>query len=262
MGPEVMTNYKESEALERKTLPVLGAEIDVVDYRSAIAAIQSWASRHESRYVCICNAHSIVTTVLDPEFFLVVNGASLATPDGSPVAWMMRQLGARSQERVNGPDLMWLYLKEAALRNESIYLYGSGEETLRQLRKVIADEMPSLKIAGMYSPPFRDLTDVEAESVVRNINASGACTVWVSLGCPKQEKWMAANQGKVNAVMIGVGAAFDYHAGIVKRAPRWMQQSGMEWFYRLVQEPKRLFKRYLVTNTLFVVCAIRQLLKK
>lgn len=262
MGPTVMANYKENGALERKTLAVLGAQIDVVDYRSAIALIQDWASRHESKYVCICNAHSVVTTVLDSEFFSVVNGASLATPDGSPVAWMMRRLGVRSQRRVNGPDLMWLYLQEAALRDESIYLYGSSEETLLKLHKVMIDEMPSLKIAGMYSPPFRDLTEAEAESVVRNINASGAGTVWVSLGCPKQEKWMAANLGKVNAVMIGVGAAFDYHAGVLKRAPRWMQQIGMEWFYRLVQEPKRLFKRYLVTNTLFVVYAIRQLVKR
>lgn len=243
----------------RKTVSVLGAYIDVVDYRTAVERIQKWASDHESQYVCICNAHSVVTTTLDPEFFDVVGNAAMVTPDGSPVAWMMRQMGIKAQERVNGPDLMWLYFYEAAKRSESVYLYGSSEATLKKLTETLMNKLPGLQIAGHHSPPFRELTEEEDMNVVSRINASGAGTVWVSLGCPKQEKWMAAHKGKVSAVMIGVGAAFDYHAGTITRAPLWMQERGLEWLHRLCSEPRRLWRRYFVTNTLFVVGAIRQL---
>ncbi|MDP2881246.1 MAG: WecB/TagA/CpsF family glycosyltransferase [Azonexus sp.] len=244
----------------RRTTNVLSAPIDALDWKTATGRIREWADRRVSRYVCICNAHSVVTAGQDAEFGRVVAEADMATPDGAPVAWMLRKLGVAGQQRINGPDLMWKYCEQAAQGSESIFLYGSTEETLDILLARMREVFPGLKVAGAISPPFRALTAAEQAVDVERINASGAGTVWVSLGCPKQEKWMAAHRGKINAVMIGVGAAFDYHAGTISRAPLWMQRNGLEWFHRLCSEPGRLWKRYLVTNTLFVVLAIRQLL--
>ncbi|EHR70155.1 exopolysaccharide biosynthesis protein, WecB/TagA/CpsF family [Burkholderiales bacterium JOSHI_001] len=244
----------------RHTLPVLGAPIDVVGWDSALARLADWAARHESRYVCICNVHSVVTASGDPSFMRSLAGADMATPDGAPVAWMLRRLGATGQPRVSGPDLMLAYCQAASERGESIFLYGSTPQTLETLQLRLRERWPALKIAGAISPPFRPLTDAEDQAHVRAINASGAGTVWVSLGCPKQEHWMAQHRGCVNAVMVGVGAAFDFHAGTVARAPAWMRDNGLEWLHRLLSEPGRLWKRYLVTNTLFIVRALRQLL--
>ncbi|MCB1959206.1 MAG: WecB/TagA/CpsF family glycosyltransferase [Rhodocyclaceae bacterium] len=238
---------------------VLTAPIDALTWEEAIGRIQHWADAFESRYVCISNVHSVVTAGQDAAFGRVLHEADMATPDGAPVAWMLRKLGHRGQQRINGPDLMLRYCEEAAGRNEAIYLYGGAPETLDVLQRVLLERFPGLRIAGAYSPPFRALTDEEDAEVVRQINDSGAGTVWVSLGCPKQEKWMAAHRGRINAVMIGVGAAFDYHAGTIQRAPLWMQRNGLEWLHRLASEPGRLWKRYLVTNTLFVLGAVRQL---
>jgi N-acetylglucosaminyldiphosphoundecaprenol N-acetyl-beta-D-mannosaminyltransferase len=246
--------------VNRRTILILGTPIDVLEWETAIVRINGWARANESRYVCICNVHSVVTTRYDPIFEQVVNDADMATPDGEPVAWMLRRFGVPLQRRINGPDLMWRYCAEAATRGESIYLYGSTPETLQILEHRLDKTFPGLRIAGSWSPPFRALTEEEDEADVARINASGAGTVWVSLGCPKQEKWMAAHRGRINAVMIGVGAAFDYHAGTTARAPSWMQRSGLEWLYRLLSEPRRLWKRYLVTNTLFIFLATRQLL--
>ncbi len=246
--------------LLKQTVQVLRAPIDAITWPEALTRIANWAAARDSRYVCICNAHSVVTAGQDPAFGAVVGQADMATPDGAPVAWMMRKLGFANQQRINGPDLMWKYCAEAAQRNESIYLYGGTEETLTVLQAKLAAAFPTLRMAGAYSPPFRALTSAEDAAVVERINASGAGTVWVSLGCPKQELWMAAHRGRIQAVMIGVGAAFDYHAGTIQRAPLWMQNAGLEWLYRLVSEPRRLWKRYLVTNTLFIAGAARQLL--
>ncbi len=246
----------------KQTVKVLRAPIDAVSWPDALARIATWAASRDSRYVCICNAHSVVTAGQDPAFGTVVAQADMATPDGAPVAWMMRKLGFPTQQRINGPDLMWKYCAEAAVRNESIYLYGGTEETLAILQTKLASTFPTLQVAGAYSPPFRALTPAEDAAVVERINASGAGTVWVSLGCPKQELWMAAHRGRIQAVMVGVGAAFDYHAGTIQRAPLWMQNAGLEWLYRLVSEPRRLWRRYLVTNTLFIAGAARQLLTR
>ena len=244
----------------RRTLPVLGAPIDVVGWDSALARLAGWAARRESRYVCICNVHSVVTASRDADFMRTLAGADLATPDGAPVAWMLRRLGATGQPRVSGPDLMLAYCQAASERGESIFLYGSTQQTLEALQQRLRERWPALRIAGAISPPFRHLTDEEDEADVRAINASGAGTVWVSLGCPKQEHWMARHRGRVHAVMVGVGAAFDFHAGTVARAPAWMRNNGLEWLHRLLSEPCRLWKRYLVTNTLFILRALRQLL--
>lgn len=246
----------------RITVPVLQASIDVVRWNTALSCIAEWAANRESRYVCICNAHSVVTAGQDPAFGQVVAQADMVTPDGAPVAWMIRKLGFKDQQRINGPDLMWKYCAQAAQRSESIYLYGGTPETLELLQQRLAQAFPGLKVAGAYSPPFRTVTVEEDDAAVARINASGAGTVWVSLGCPKQEMWMAAHRGRINAVMIGVGAAFDYHAGTIQRAPLWMQHAGLEWLHRVASEPRRLWRRYLVTNTLFVLGAAWQLVAR
>ncbi|MDH3360272.1 MAG: WecB/TagA/CpsF family glycosyltransferase [Desulfobulbaceae bacterium] len=247
---------------KRVTVSVIGALIDAISWEAVLAKLGDWSSCHDSRYVCICNVHSVVTASQDVKFGRVVSGADIATPDGAPVAWMMRRLGHVEQQRINGPDLMWRYCELVQARAESIFFYGSSEETLTALKVQLLASFPALKIAGMISPPFRLLTSEEDAAIIEQINASGAGVVFVSLGCPKQELWMAAHRGSVHAVMIGVGAAFDYHAGTIKRAPIWMQDFGLEWLHRLVSEPRRLWKRYLVTNTLFVFGAARQLMKK
>ena len=293
---------KKSRTLVRKSAPVLGVGIDAISWEDALSRIAAWSGAYESRYVCICNVHSVVTASRDVEFGRVVNQADMATPDGAPVAWMLRRLGHAGQQRINGPDLMWRYCEvlqemecragrhceersDAAIamtevvgdglprfaRNDgdgdaawtdraSIFLYGSSEQTLATLKAKLLAAFPALNIAGAISPPFRTLTEDEDAAIVAQINASGAGVVFVSLGCPKQELWMAAHRGRINAVMIGVGAAFDYHAGTIQRAPKWMQDCGLEWLHRLASEPGRLWRRYLVTNTLFVLGAARQLL--
>jgi N-acetylglucosaminyldiphosphoundecaprenol N-acetyl-beta-D-mannosaminyltransferase len=254
-----MTAMTFSAMNNRMTEDVLGMPIDVVEWQQAIDRIDAWAQARESRYVCITNVHSVVTGTQDEEFGRILKAADMVTPDGAPVAWMLRRLGHRTQERINGPDLMRRYCAQAARRFDSIFLYGSTPETLARLKAVLLHDYPGLKIAGEYSPPFRTLTAEEDQAAVDMINASGAGTVWVSLGCPKQEKWMASHRGRVRAVMIGVGAAFDYHAGTIQRAPVWMQRCGLEWFHRLCSEPRRLWKRYYTTNTAFVWGAARQL---
>lgn len=241
----------------RKTVKVLAADIDVITWGQAVSRIASWSKVHQSAYVCICNVHSVVSATQSAEFESIINQADMATPDGAPVAWVIRRKGEPSQERINGPDLMWKYCAHAESTGESIFLYGGMQSTLDILRDKLALHFPKLKIAGMYSPPFRPLTAEEDQSVINQINQSGAGTVWVSLGCPKQEKWMAEHKGKINAVMVGVGAAFDYHAGTIVRAPLWMQKNGLEWLHRLCSEPKRLWKRYLVTNSLFIFHVVK-----
>jgi N-acetylglucosaminyldiphosphoundecaprenol N-acetyl-beta-D-mannosaminyltransferase len=247
---------------ERRTDGVIGSAIDVLGWDEAIERLGAWSREHSSRVVCICNAHSLVTARQDPAFAQVLREAEMCTPDGAPVAWMLRRLGHAGQARINGPDLMGRYCAWAAGRGESIYLYGGSEETLALLQQRLHAAFPALRVAGAYSPPFRALSEAEDAAAVAAINASGAGTVWVSLGCPKQELWMQAHRGRVRAVMLGVGAAFDYHAGTIRRAPPWAQRAGLEWLHRLLSEPRRLWRRYLVTNTLFVLAAARQLLSR
>jgi N-acetylglucosaminyldiphosphoundecaprenol N-acetyl-beta-D-mannosaminyltransferase len=241
---------------------VLNAMIDVITWPDALQTIHSWASRHESRYVCVCAVHSVVTATQDPEHERIINEADLACPDGAPVAWILRRLGHSRQQRINGPDLMLKYCEQAASRGESVFLYGGAAETLERLQAALRKRFPKLKIAGAISPPFRALTVAEDDEIVATINASKAGTVWVGLGCPKQERWMAAHRHRVQAVMIGVGAAFDYHAGTIKRAPPWMQNHGIEWLHRMASEPRRLARRYLQTNSIFLFKALHQLARR
>lgn len=219
----------------------------------------TWAQARESRYVAICNVHVVVSASRDAVYREVINGSDMATPDGAPVAWMLRRLGFAGQSRISGPDLMWALCERAAQENLPIYCYGSTDATLGLLEARLRAAFPDLHTT-MESPPFRALTAEEDAATVERINASGAGIVFVGLGCPKQERWMAEHRGRINAVMIGVGAAFDFHAGTVRRAPAWMRDNGLEWLHRLASEPGRLWKRYLVTNTLFIIGAARQLL--
>lgn len=248
-----------NERTARHTLPVLGVPIDVIDMAGTIARISAWGRAGESRVACICNVHSVVTASRDASFMQVLAAADIATPDGAPVAWMLRRQGAASQRRISGPDLMLEYCAHAAASGEPIYLLGSTDDTLCRLRENLLARWPDLHLAGACAPPFRDLTPDEDEAIVAAVNASSARTLWVSLGCPKQERWMAAHRGRIRMPMIGVGAAFDFHAGTLLRAPRWMRDSGLEWLHRLACEPRRLWKRYLRTNSIFIAAALRQL---
>jgi len=238
---------------------VLDTHIHAIDWDEILHCMSEWASRRESRVICICNVHSVVTASRDKRFANTLEQADLATPDGAPVAWMLRRFGHPHQERINGPDLMERYCALAAHRGEPIFLYGSTDMVLGKLVESLRQRFPGINIVGAISPPFRALSDSEDRETVDAINASGARTVWVGLGCPKQEDWMMAHRGQIHATMIGVGAAFDYLAGTVKRAPRWMQRSGLEWAYRWWKEPRRLTGRYLVTNSVFLAMATRQL---
>jgi N-acetylglucosaminyldiphosphoundecaprenol N-acetyl-beta-D-mannosaminyltransferase len=241
---------------------VMGAFIDTLSWDQVTAKIIAWGAAHESRYVCACNVHSVVTTTSDPELRAAVNGSDMTTPDGAPIAWACRHLGYPLQERISGPDLMWRYLREAERLGQSVYFYGSTENSLSKLQGALTANFPDLKIAGMKSPKFGALSESEDEADIQAINATGANVLFVGLGCPKQEKWMASHRGRVQSVMIGVGAAFDFHSGTIKRSPMWMQHLGLEWLHRLLSEPRRLFKRYLTTNTRFVIGISHQLASK
>lgn len=245
----------------RRTLPVIGTSIDVACWGDALNTLMRWATQRESRAVCLCNVHSVVTARSDARFHATLASADMALPDGAPVAWLMRSLGRAQQKRIAGPDLMWQACAAAAERGQPIFLYGASPHTLNRLQRVLRERYPRLQIAGAISPPYRTLTTQEDEAVVDVINASGAGLVWVGLGCPKQEQWMVSHRGRIYATMVGVGAAFDYIAGTQQRAPLWMQRAGLEWLYRLASEPRRLWKRYLVTNSLFIVAALGQWLR-
>jgi N-acetylglucosaminyldiphosphoundecaprenol N-acetyl-beta-D-mannosaminyltransferase len=237
---------------------ILDTFVDSLSLTEALEKSSEWAQSPRARTVHFCNVHSLVTASVHPAFAQSCRDADLILPDGSPVAWMLRVLGYPAQKRISGPDFMWLYCAAMQERNGSVYLYGNKQTTLEKLANVLHETFPQLRIAGMLSPPYRTLTNDEDERIVNEINASGAQVVFVSLGCPKQELWMMAHRGRIHAVMLGVGAAFDYHAGTVQRPPLWVQNSGLEWFCRLTQEPKRLWKRYLIANAIFTFRAFGQ----
>lgn len=247
---------------ERITGNVLGAAIDVVELPAAVERILAWAHSHESRYVVAANVHVVVSASRDPAYRCVINGADMATPDGAPVAWLLRRQGFPNQARISGPDLMWALCERGGREGALVYLFGSTRSTLQTLVERLETAFPAMQIVGVESPPFRQMTEEEERATVERMNRSRAGIVFVGLGCPKQEQWICAHRGRVNAVMIGVGAAFDFHAGVVRRAPRWMQRHGLEWLHRLGSEPRRLWKRYLVTNALFIIGAMRQLLRR
>ena len=230
------------------TCEIMGVNIVVTDMEKTVRLLEEKLEDWRGKYICVANVHTTVTAHDDPTYQAVQNGAVMALPDGGPLSKFSREQGYVDAARVTGPDLMKEMLKESAGKHYRHYFYGSTQETLDILKATIEKNYPGAVIAGMYSPPFRPLTPEEDASVIRRINETKPDFVWVGLGAPKQERWMAAHEDKVQAVMVGVGAAFDYEAGNIRRAPMWMQRHNLEWLYRLMQDPKRLFKRYLTTN--------------
>ena len=237
---------------------VLRVNFNVASPGKTVAFIRKNINRLRGKYVTLCNVHTTVTAYEDENYRRVQNAAVLTLPDGAPIAKIQKLRGFRDAQRVAGPDLMeWMF--EATMDGRlSHYFYGSTEETLDLLEKNLNRKYPGINIRGMYSPPFRALTPEEEAADIERINASGADLIWIGLGAPKQELWMARNAGKLNGLMLGVGAGFNFHAGTVKRAPKWVQRIGMEWLHRLLQEPKKLFKRYFVTNTKFFIYLLKE----
>ncbi len=239
---------------------VLSSLVNVTSYAAAANSVSGWACNSESCYVCIANVHVVMEAWDSRAFREVVNRADLVTPDGMPLVWMMRLKGVRNQQRVYGPTLMLHVLEAAAREKIPVGFYGGTPEVIELLVEQMQSRFAGLNVAFAVSPPFREMSRQEDLEVVEQINSSGARILFVGLGCPKQEIWMAEHKGKVNAVMLGVGAAFDFHAGVKRQAPAWMQRAGLEWLFRLFTEPRRLWKRYLYHNPRFLVLAIYDLL--
>lgn len=240
---------------------ILGSRIDATSYTDACDRIQAWATTKTSGYIIAANVHVVMTAYWNRTFQSIVNRAALVTPDGMPLVWGLRWLGISEQPRVYGPDLMLAWCDRAARVGLPLYLYGGTPTMLEKLKHRLEAEFSGLNIVGTHAPPFRSLSEEEEARDRQQIVASGAAVVLVGLGCPKQELWMARQQDKLPAVMMGVGAAFSFHSGEVTQAPRWMMARGLEWLYRLMAEPGRLWKRYLLSNPAFICLFGLQLIK-
>ena len=238
---------------------VLGVGVMPTTLDQAVATLERWRDEGRRDYVCCVSVHGIVTAQRDPLVRDALNRAGLATEDGVPLVWWSRWTGAPRARRVCGPDLLEEMCERAGARGHRHYFYGGTPETVELLVTRLRQRYPALTIVGHRSPPFRPLTDEEDAAVVTEINATMPDYVWIGLGMPKQEKWMASHVGRVEAVaLLGVGAAFDFSAGTKLRAPRWMQRTGLEWLFRLICEPRRLARRYLIDNLLFIGYAFLQ----
>lgn len=231
---------------------VFGLDLSVGSFQAHVAAISAMGKEHRSAYVCCVNVHMCMEAQGDPKFAAVVNGADLATADGMPILKSLNKFAGANQERVAGNDLMPAVMAAAEKQGLSIFFHGGEQAVLNAIVARAATEFPGLHIAGTYSPPFRQATDEERAIEVERIMASGANIVMVSLGCPRQEWWMATMKDRLPVVMLGVGGAFLLYAGVDTRAPQWMRNASLEWLYRLWLEPGRLWKRYLITNTAFM----------
>ena len=246
-------------AVQSGRVDVLGVGISAISLDGAVDEIMRWIDDGERHYVCVTNVHTVMECQHDEELRRIHNASGLTTPDGMPIVWCAKRAGALGVTRVYGPDLMLALSKPLAESRRSVFLYGTMPRTLELLSARLTSQFPGLRIAGSYAPPFRPLTAVEDADVVRRINNSGADVVWVGLGAVKQEYWMAEHRESLQAcALIGVGAAFDFHAGVIRQAPLWMQRHGLEWFYRLCREPRRLWRRYLSTNPAFVLGVLRR----
>lgn len=243
------------------SINLLGVRISSLNLPEAVQRILQAVQRRDKGYVCVCGAHGLVDCQTDPELKQVFNGAFLATPDGMPLVWELHRRGHPQAGRVYGPDLMlelFAQGQQAGLRH---FLYGATPQTLEKLRCGLLRKSPEALIVGSYAPPFRPLTEAEERDTARMINQTAADIVWVGLSAPKQERWMARMRDRLEApVLIGVGAAFDFHAGNIPQAPTWMQQAGLEWLFRLAAEPRRLWRRYFrVVPTYLYLLALQRL---
>ena len=242
-----------------KRVNVLGVGVSAVSMQQALDTIAGWVEAREPHYVCVSGVHGVMESHRDETLRRIHNAAGLVTPDGMPLAWLGRAFGGAHVQRVYGPDLMLACCSAFAARGYRHFFYGGAAGVPERLAARLGERIPSLEVAGCYSPPFRALTADEDDALVRQINDSAADIVWVGLSTPKQERWMHAHVARLAApALIGVGAAFDFHAGMKRQAPRWMQRSGMEWLFRLATEPRRLWRRYLRNNPEFVVRVLVQ----
>jgi N-acetylglucosaminyldiphosphoundecaprenol N-acetyl-beta-D-mannosaminyltransferase len=259
----IATSAASADAPLPPAVDVLGVPLALTDYERTIDWMDATIASRGRGYICVAAVHTVMACQEDDELRAAVLGSSLTVPDGQPLVWAMNALGHELPHRVYGPDLMAHYCERAALTGARMFLYGGrDQDALVQLGLNLRSKYPGLNIVGGYVPPFRPLTAEEEDAVVREINGSAADVVWVGIGVPKQEKWMASMRDRLETpVLVGVGAAFDFHAGLVPQAPDWMQSTGLEWLYRLAQEPRRLWRRYLRYNPRFVVGFLRQWLR-
>ena len=244
------------------SLHILGMRLDATSYHDAAQRILGWARAGESRYLCAASVNNVMEAHDSRDFLRIMNEADLVTPDGMPLVWGLRMLGAREATRVYGPDLTPVVLAAAQREGIPVGFYGASQGTLERLFTVVRRRYPDLEIAYAFAPPFRPLAPNEDAAVTRRIRNSGARILFVGLSTPKQERWMAAHRGRVLAVMLGVGAAFDFLAGVKPQAPLWVRDSGLEWLFRLACEPRRLGRRYLKHNPRFAALFALQLLEQ
>jgi N-acetylglucosaminyldiphosphoundecaprenol N-acetyl-beta-D-mannosaminyltransferase len=250
-----------TSSLKHKRVNVLSVGVSAINMTQALDIIGGWITHRQPNYVCVTGVHGVMESQRDESLRHIHNTAGLVTPDGMPLVWLSRLQGRRHVGRVYGPDLMLELCERSVSKGYRHFLYGGSEEALEQLASNLQQRFPGLQVVGKYSPPFRPLTDEEDNQVVQMINETNPDIVWVGLSTPKQERWMASHMRRLTApVLLGVGAAFDFHAGLKKQAPQWMQRSGLEWLFRLATEPRRLGPRYLVNNPLFVLLVLKQML--
>jgi N-acetylglucosaminyldiphosphoundecaprenol N-acetyl-beta-D-mannosaminyltransferase len=241
---------------------VVGVPLAIIDYEETLRTIDAMVAERRPGYICACNVHTVMASHEDGELrAALASPYALNVPDGQPLVWAINALGHPLTDRVYGPELMARACARAAQNNHRLYLYGGRDsDALVQLGANLRRRFPGVNIVGGYAPPFRPLSAEERAAVVEEINEAEPDVVWVGIGVPKQEKWMAAMRADLEApVLVGVGAAFDFHAGLVPQAPPWLQRRGLEWAYRLVHEPRRLWRRYLRYNPRFVAAFARQL---
>jgi N-acetylglucosaminyldiphosphoundecaprenol N-acetyl-beta-D-mannosaminyltransferase len=238
---------------------VLGVHVDATNLMDGTVQVMRWIAENKRTYVCVTGVHGIMESQRHPDLRLVHNLAGMVTPDGMPLVYISRAAGHPDCGRVYGPDLMLKICRESLLHGYRHFFFGTTPKTLSRLTSRLRERFPGLQIAGTYAPPFRALTDSERADAVARMNESAAHIIWVGLSTPKQERWMAEYRPYLEApVLIGVGAAFDFHAGTVRQAPAWMQQLCLEWLFRLLIEPRRLWKRYLLNNPLFILALAKQ----
>jgi len=249
---------------EVPTREVIGIPLAMTTYDGAMAVMDGMVARRERGYVCAVAVHAVTVAQRDPEMRTALLGSTLTVPDGMPLVWAVNLLGENLPHRVYGPELMRRYTRRCADKGHRIWLYGGRDQgSLAQLALNLRRDFPGLRIVGGYSPPFRDLEPDEEDEVVELINRDRPDVLWVGTGVPRQEKWMARMRDRLEVpVMCAVGAAFDFHAGRISQAPPWMQDRGLEWTYRIAQEPRRLLPRYLYYNPAFLRRFSRQLLSE
>ncbi|VAX30892.1 N-acetylmannosaminyltransferase [hydrothermal vent metagenome] len=246
---------------DTKRFNVLGVGISSIDMGAALKVIDGWITRRESKYVTITGVHGVMESQGDEDIRKIHNQAGMVTPDGMPLVWLGRFNKHKNVNRVYGPDLMLEIFAQSAAKGYRHYLYGGNEGVPELLKSKLDEKFPGINIVGTYSPPFRALSEEEDKKIVQMLNVAKPDIIWVGLSTPKQEKWMAGHVDRLNVpALIGVGAAFDFHSGLIKQAPPWMQKSGLEWLFRLLTEPRRLWRRYFRNNPRFVFLIVRQML--